>query len=181
MRPIHLFLGLALLALGTGCDDIRVYEIAAGDHSSGHGVSTQRGSLLRFRATFDETAIYETRDPANQADINKLYGFADCSAHHHTNSARFGWRWYDDELQILAYTYVDGERQWELLGSTPLNEALEYRIRLDGDRYLFWFDGVETEMPRGCDGNGGVKYRLYPYFGGDEEAPHDINITIELL
>ncbi|MGK0362182.1 MAG: hypothetical protein ACI9U2_004502 [Bradymonadia bacterium] len=181
MRPISLFLLFAILALGAGCDDVRVYDIAAGSHSANHGVAAQRGSLLRFRATFDDTAIYETRDPSNQADINKLYGFADCSAHHHTNSARFGWRWYDDELQILAYTYVDGDRQWSLLGSAPLNEAVEYRIQLDGDRYVFTFDGQVTEMPRGCDGNGGVKYRLYPYFGGDEEAPHDISITVELL
>ena len=48
---------------------------------------------LKFRVKFDSTAFYSTTSPANQYDINKLYGFADNNAHHHQFSARIGWRW----------------------------------------------------------------------------------------
>ena len=156
------------------------FVIEEGDHSSTNKVSLFTGSQMIFEAAFDESAIYETVSASNQADINKLKGFSDCSSHHHSNSARFGWRWYDDELQIHAYTYADGNRSYEELGTVEIDEVATYSIEIDSDRYLFTFDGVTTEMDRGCSGSG-VKYKLYPYFGGDETAPHDITIYVEEL
>ncbi len=171
---------LSLLTL-TACDPARLFEIRAGGHDSGRRASAFTGDSLHFLATFDETAVYETRDPANQGDINKLMGFSDCGSHHHENSARFGWRWFDGELQIHAYIYVDGERRSQLLGAVRFDVAVEYLIEIDGGNYRFTLDGETTVMARGCSGGGGVKYRLYPYFGGDEEAPQDIHIAIERL
>lgn len=156
------------------------YVIEEGDHSSTSKVTLITGTEMTFEAIFDDSAIYETLSESNQADINKLMGFSDCTSHHHSNSARFGWRWYDDELQIHAYTYADGTRSDEELGTVEIDEVATYSIEIDSDRYLFTFDGVTTEMDRGCSG-GGVKYQLYPYFGGDETAPHDITIYIEEL
>lgn len=154
------------------------YVIEAGNHASTHTVSLFTGSQMVFDALFDESAIYETVDASNQADINKLLGFSDCTSHHHTNSARFGWRWFDEELQIHAYTYADGSRSHVFLGTAEIDEISTYSIAIDSDSYLFTFDGVTTEVDRGCSGSG-VKYRLYPYFGGDETAPHDITIYLE--
>lgn len=155
------------------------FEIDAGDHSSTARVSVHSGDELDFFATFDPTAEYTTDDPANQGDINKLYGFSDCDSHHHTNSARFGWRWYDDELQIFAYTYADGIRDWEQLGVVGFGGAHHYRLESVGDQYRFSLDGgPEVVMDRGCTSTL-VRYRLYPYFGGDETAPHDIRIHID--
>src|SRR3982751_5129249 len=37
---------------------------------------------LRFTIKFDNSAIYQTIDPANQEDINKLYGFSDDNSPH---------------------------------------------------------------------------------------------------
>jgi hypothetical protein len=36
-------------------------------------------------------------------------------------------------------------------------------------------------MDRGCSGGSLASYQLYPYFGGDETAPHDITILIDEL
>ncbi|RDC63253.1 hypothetical protein AHMF7616_01854 [Adhaeribacter pallidiroseus] len=36
------------------------------------------------------------------------------------------------------------------------------------------------EMSRGCSGTSD-KYKLFPYFGGDETAPHNIKIEIKEL
>jgi hypothetical protein len=157
------------------------YIIEEGTHSSTSSFSLVTGSSMVFEAAFDPSAVYETVDPSNQADINKLMGFSDCSGHHHSNSARFGWRWYDDELQIHAYTYADGTRSYELLGSVAIDAVETYRIEIDADRYLFTFDGTTTEMDRGCSGAGFASYQLYPYFGGDETAPHDITILVDEL
>jgi hypothetical protein len=157
------------------------YVIEEGKHSSTTKATLVSGSSMFFEAIFDESAIYETVDASNQADINKLMGFSDCTSHHHSNSARFGWRWYDDELQIHAYTYANGTRSYELLGSVEVDTIDSYRIEIDADRYLFTFDGTTTEMDRGCSSSSSIKYQLYPYFGGDETAPHDITIQVEEL
>lgn len=169
--------GLALMLIG--CGDDGLYVIPAGAHSpSGLNAAVQVGAEARFEALFDESAVYATVDPANQEDINKLYGFSDCSSHHHTNSARFGWRWFEGAVQIFAYIYADGERMWAYLGDARIGEPARYALYADGAEYVFEFGGETARMPRGCAGDGGVKYRLYPYFGGDETAPHDISIRI---
>lgn len=164
-----------MLLVGCGGEE---FVIEAGEHGAGFDVALHGSAEVRFEALFDETAIYETVDPRNQADINKLYGFSDCSSHHHTNSARFGWRWFDDALQIFAYVYADGVRHYEYIGDATLGRRSSYHIGTEGAAYVFEFGGRVVYMPRGCAGDGGVKYRLYPYFGGDETAPHDIVIRI---
>jgi hypothetical protein len=45
---------------------------------------------MKFMVKFDSSAVYQTVDPDNQGDINKLYGFSDNNQDHHTNSARIG-------------------------------------------------------------------------------------------
>jgi hypothetical protein len=168
---------LVLLPL-TACT-MDAYVIEEGEHSSTNQVALVTGTTMSFDAMFDESAIYETIIASNQADINKLMGFSDCTSHHHSNSARFGWRWFDDELQIHAYTYADGTRSHEQLGTVDIDEIASYSVAIDGESYVFTFDGRATVMDRGCSGSSAVKYKLYPYFGGDETAPHDITISIE--
>lgn len=179
-HAVRLGLAGALLVLLCACTPTE-YVIPAGKHSSTARVEVVTGATLWFEATFDGSAVYETVDPVNQADINKLYGFSDCTSHHHQNSARFGWRWYGGRLEIHAYTYVGGERRSQKMGDVGIGETHLYGIELDGDRYVFTLDDTTITMPRGCDGGGGARYKLFPYFGGDEVAPHEIRITVEEL
>jgi hypothetical protein len=61
-----------------------------------------------------------------------------------------------------------------------LDRFYDYNIKLSSDRkkYVFSFNGQQVEMERGCSKNKATGYRLYPYFGGNQVAPH--KITIEL-
>ncbi len=175
----------SLLVLAAVCSllfvscDVEVFVIEEGEHYSTHRFSMVTKDSLSFRTTFDDSAIYATEAPSNQGDINKLYGFSDCLGHHHTNSARFGWRWLNDELQIHAYTYVDKARQSQLMGVVGIGETHDYSLAIEGDHYVFRLDEHEIQMPRGCAGRGQPKYMLWPYFGGDETAPHEIRIYLE--
>ncbi|MFN3403646.1 MAG: hypothetical protein ACK40G_06075 [Cytophagaceae bacterium] len=155
-----------------------VYTIKQGSQSSNSGVRLFSGKSLRFTARFDSTAVYSTTNPRNQHDINKLYGFSDCSSKHHENSARFGWRWTNNELQIFAYTYKGGVRSSQHVTNVRLNADYNFQIEISGKEYVFTVNGATVRMGRQCSGNGGLKYYLYPYFGGDESAPHDISIRI---
>ncbi|HEY4650008.1 MAG TPA: hypothetical protein VIG72_01285, partial [Pontibacter sp.] len=154
--------------------------IKNGEHSAGAPFLARQTDILTFEATFDASAIYQTIDRSNQGDINKLYGLADCRTDHHSNSARFGWRWYNNQLEIHAYTYLNKVRQSELIGVVELNKTYTYRIDLQGNKYIFRLNGTTVEMPRHCTGLA-EGYQLYPYFGGDEVAPHDISIAIREL
>ncbi|UII26212.1 hypothetical protein LVD15_23395 [Fulvivirga maritima] len=60
-----------------------------------------------------------------------------------------------------------------------LNESNEFKILSDGEKYFFTVNGkTEVEMVRGGNCTETVNYLLFPYFGGDETAPHDITIKI---
>ncbi len=177
---------IVILSIFIACENFedtvpfRTFTIPEGKHSSNHTLSELEHEWLSYEIIFDESAIYETVDPNNQADINKLFGFAECNSNHEENSIRFGWRWFNQELQIFAYQHLDGKIQWEEIGSVELNKPYRYSIYLFSDRYELEIQDVNnknTRMSRSdlvC--NKGGYYQLWPYFGGDETAPQEINI-----
>ncbi len=163
-------------------DDYITYTIPLGSHETEQqSTSVFKGKSLRFQALFDSSSVYAASSPENQFDINKLMGFSDCSSLHHQNSARFGWNWYDGALHIFAYTYVNGDRIVQELGTAEISKPLVYEIHIQENQYRFVFNGQETIMKRHCTGGAGLAYNLYPYFGGDETAPHEIKIKIRFL
>lgn len=137
--------------------------------------------MLNFEAILDSSCIYQTKDPHNQADINKLYGFSDSMGHHHTNSARFGWNWMNGEMRLHAYCYVSKERMFKELGTVPLNKKIRCSIEVLPGKYIFTVNGKKDTMLRASQESESRGYMLFPYFGGDESAPHDIHIKIKDL
>lgn len=156
------------------------YLIKKGEQSSTKSIKKVNTSAMRFEVTFDKSAIYNTVASSNQADINKLYGMSDGNTHHHTNSARFGWRWFNNRLEIHAYTYTNSIRAYQLIDVVELDKPHVYELKLEDNKYVFLLNGKRVEMPRAFSGMG-EGYQLYPYFGGDEKAPHDITIVIKDL
>lgn len=159
------------------------YLIKAGNHYCQQSrLEYTTKSKLVFLATFNESATYKTADPAKQSDINKLYGFSDCNSSHQTNSARFGWNWYNDSLRIYAYYYRSGVMYSQPMGIAQVNQTNLYKIQIQSGQYIFSFNDNQYIATRGCtDTTTLERYQLYPYFGGTEVAPHDITITIQEL
>lgn len=154
------------------------YTVKKGKHYSTYDVELLQSDALTFYAYFDETAAYDL-ESEDQWDTNKLFGFSDCNSHHHEHSARFGWRWLDGKIDILAYCYVSGERVIEKIGETLPNARNYYQIRLTDTEYQFTFDDTVLSIPRNKPCNRGAYYLLFPYFGGNDPAPHDVNVYIE--
>lgn len=194
LRKGRLYAALCLLCLGAACQapadttlmpmpeqESVIYFIRSGAHyATSNPLKKTTTTRLKFEVTFDSSAVYTTVDLANQGDINKLYGVADCGAMHQTNSARFGWRWYNNQLEIHAYTYLNTKRQSAYMGTVALGRKSICELELGDQAYTFWLDGKQVTLPRACTG-AGAGYQLYPYFGGDEAAPHDIQIIIREL
>lgn len=138
-------------------------------------------SRLAFKVKFDSSAIYKTQKAQNQGDINKLFGFSDNNTMHHDFSARFGWRWSNDSLRLFAYVYNRAVMTFKELGTVDIGKENDCAISVSGNEYIFELNGVETKMPRESTTVNAEGYQLYPYFGGDESAPHDISIWIEKM
>ena len=140
---------------------------------------------LARQAYFYADTAYESVTPANQFDINKLTGFSDCGAvfSNHNNSARFGWNWdpITKMIKLHAYTYVNGDRQYSYIKSVPLKTVVTLSLTLDGYFYIFQADAVTVKMPRHCDSNRAWGWLLFPYFGGDETAPHNMHIWLKVI
>ncbi len=137
-------------------------------------------SHIFFDAVFDSSCIYTTINSANQNDINKLFGFSDCGSHHLINSARIGWNWSNDSLRIYAFVHNNGNMLWKEITTAEIGRVINCRITCLPDTYNFEVNGKIESLPRHCAGNY-TRYKLYPYFGGDEVAPHDIRIQITEL
>ncbi len=173
-----------LVVLLFGCEpDLKepyeTFVIPEGKHSSGIHIEQLQTRNLNFRVMFNETAQYTSAKKENQHDINKLIGFSDCNDQHHSNSARFGWRWLNDALEIHAYCYVQGQRVSEYVGTIEINQSYHFQLSFDDDAYHFFLEGHPTvTIDRHASCNRGIYYMLFPYFGGDEVAPHDISIKI---
>ena len=161
-------------------DQFIEHNIAAGTHNTDkNSYRAVNATEMKFAVRFDNSAIYQTVNPANQADINKLYGFSDNNQEHHINSARIGWRWYNNELQLLAYVYNNSIQSDRMIVSVPLNQDINASISVEGNTYVFNVNGTVVTMPRESNTPTAVGYQLYPYFGGDEVAPQNIKILIK--
>jgi hypothetical protein len=134
---------------------------------------------LKFIVKFDSSAVYSNTDPSNQLDINKLYGFSDNNSLHQEFSARFGWRWSDGALWLFAYTYNDGVRYSKKLGSIAIGAENHCSIKAKDSSYIFILNDKADTLERKSTTPQIEGYQLYPYFGGDETAPHDIHIWIK--
>ena len=157
------------------------YTISEGrQYCDKRGIVAVKDSVLSFKVKFDSSAIYTTSDAANQSDINKLFGFGDNNAlDHHQYSARFGWRWSDQALRLFAYVYNKGVMSFKEIGSVQIGAENTCSIKIEGDKYLFSLNGTEITMPRASTTALAEGYKLWPYFGGDESAPHTISIWIK--
>ncbi|HWI89833.1 MAG TPA: hypothetical protein VNT20_01105 [Flavisolibacter sp.] len=156
------------------------YTIQKGNqYCDGNAYRAIETTEMKFVAKFDSTAIYETQSEENQYDINKLYGFSDNNADHHQYSARFGWRWSGGALRLFAYIYNNGVVTSKELTTVNVSEEINCSIKITSTNYLFTVNGITTQLPRMATTEKAEGYQLYPYFGGDEVAPHQINIWIK--
>ncbi|WP_345257959.1 hypothetical protein [Flaviaesturariibacter amylovorans] len=155
------------------------YLIEAGAHSANQN-AFRSVSLTeqKFTVRFDSSAIYTTRSAENQYDINKLWGFSDNGGNHHQFSARFGWRWSDGALRLFGYVYNGGRVSSAELGAIAIGADHSCSIRTTARHYVFSVNGRADSLPRTAATARAEGYQLYPYFGGDEPAPHRVRIWI---
>jgi hypothetical protein len=191
MRKTYFILSLVLLL----CSCQKIFDLASPvskdyvqytifsgqQYSDQHPYRNIETAEMKFSVRFDSSAIYKTVNPLNQFDINKLYGFSDNNEDHHLYSARIGWNWLNGALRLYAYAYNNGIRADKELGIINIGEEVTCSIKIVDKKYLFTMNERTESLPRESLTPQAKGYQLYPYFGGDEPAPHDIHIWIKSL
>lgn len=159
---------------------MKKYVIKKGQHNSGIHLSIhfKKEIEMKRQVLFDESCEYNIQND-DQEDVNKLFGVS--FGLHHKNSARFGWRWSVDKrkIEILTYTYIDGVRDFVSLQFVDLNETLTLTLIAKADTYYFKIGTSELLINKNISPSYG--YFLYPYFGGNKVAPHNIIININKI
>lgn len=160
-----------------------LYTIKKGQHdASPRPFKTISLTEQKFSVVFDSSCVYTSTTPANQADINKLYGFSDNNGLHQSYSARWGWRWYNNKLSLQAYVYNKGSWTYSDIGTIAIGTVNTCSIKVQKGSYLFTLNNtIKVTVPRAATTTKGAGYQLYPYFGGDEVAKKDVKIWIKPL
>ena len=168
-------------AVSTNTTDFIMYTINKGEHYVANNTyQPVESNEWKFVVKFDSTCIYTSGTAENQYDINKLYGFSDNNALHHAYSARFGWSWTHNALRLYGYVYNEGVMTSKELSVIPIGKEIFCTIKVDSNAYQFYIDKeLAGELVRKATTPKARGYLLYPYFGGDEAAPHNVNIWIK--
>lgn len=147
------------------------------------GLNREEGNMIIRSFIFTDSCKY-LLDENDQLDWNKLYGVSFGLFGIHKNSVRFVWRYNPkiNKIQIGAYWYLDGYRNWYLLCSVELNQLINFKITFLKDSVVFTV--LDDLVPI-------AKYQLYIdektltkdkyqcgiYFGGNRRAPKNITIV----
>lgn len=133
-------------------------------------------SNLRFQAKFSNDCAYKPY----YDDINKLYGFTDFNSPIHDNSLRFGWRFDGkDKIEIFAYWYSEKILHYYKMGDTRVGVVDNYELAIEADQYVFKFNDIIFKVSRYKRSKFGVKFKCFPYFGGNAPAPNNMKISIK--
>jgi len=137
---------------------------------------------ISYSVRFDDSCVYQLQE-GEQDDINKLFGYS-LGFDHHQNSARFGWFYKEGKIHLFSYVYDLGERKYDFLCKIELNKS--YSLSIFAFRDYWEFDVCSSERINSIfqvrrKSRFRVGYKLWPYFGGNNPAPHDIKIEMNRI
>ncbi len=163
-----------------------VFLIKKGHHYSFHFPKLYFGFKKKFeiRIKLDDNCKYDFGDEGN-FDVNKLWGVS--FGHHHKNSIRIGYRKSmsmtgGKDFELCLYRYDRGFREIECLLLFDAQEVVNLTLVLGRNTFGLWRDDSLVTRPLYSDFLGGLKfgYYLFPYFGGNGVAPHDMTFEVEV-
>ena len=120
----------------------------------------------------------------DDGDLNKLAGIG-YGTNHHNNSVRITWLPdFDHQGVIKLYGYTYDERKTDPkfasqhICDVNVMQPCTASIVSQNNKYTITVNGSSITMDNSItDPN--LCFRLYPYFGGNNTAPHDMTIELE--
>jgi hypothetical protein len=155
-----------------------VYTINKGEHRSAWFPQFTTKTKLQIGFQFISDPSYILDNKTDQNDTNKIFGISD-SWHHQRHSIRLGWR-YDTKLEksiCCVYFYRNGKHFIEDLGEIEQGIPYFFDISILRDEYTVVALDKKLTIPRTSNWRG-LRYLLFPYFGGQQVAPKQFQIRL---
>ncbi len=176
---------------------LKKFLIKKGNHYAFHFPKFHFGKKNEFevRFIFNTGCKYDLGGDDNY-DINKLWGVS--FGLHHKNSFRIGWNsagvdtniisphvMGDKSIALFCYIYNNGVRTYEQIGVINEENLGKWKVKFDFDNNrIALSNGFSDAAPKYFP----FKfpkfkwgYYLFPYFGGNQEAPNDKIIYLAAL
>ena len=161
----------------------KTYIIRKDQHRSGLYFSPHFGKSTEIKKVIFSDRCWYDKINEDSLDINKLFGFS--HGLHHNNSVRFGWIpdfSNRNKIQIWSYLYHKGIRKFDLICTVDCREVHQYKISIIDNRVFFAINDLEGNLLGELNYEFSTKfkwgYNLFPYFGGDNTSPKDLDIII---
>jgi hypothetical protein len=140
-----------------------------------------------WKVKFTDSCRYDLQSP-DQLDTNKLCGVGYFPGFHHVDSARFGWRYNTATglIELLAYCYVDKQRVIKPIANCEIGKEYEIKLYTGDNLYSLSAWDIKGEKFTGYvsvkySHRKKLQYGLWPFFGGNRKAPHEIKIQLDKL
>jgi hypothetical protein len=168
-----------------------ISTVAAGTQNGSGGGSVPRVGFISADIKFPSSCEYDLGN-GNQYDWNKVIGLI----HGTYISARWGWRWNTDTGMIEIAPYIHDNSNFPLLpgrslwSQLPLNTWINLTVMVDraNKTYTFIFKYNGNILTHTVTVTNSIElvygsYNFYDllYFGGTQNAPHDISIDYDNL
>jgi hypothetical protein len=130
---------------------------------------------IKKTVIFSDSCLYDLKS-TDQLDWNKLFGIGYFPSHHR-NSIRFVWRAVGDKIEIAAYMYHNKILKIIYMYKVTPGLPYDFSIRINQKGYILSV-GSKT-IAVSANNKKFFGYYLRPYFGGNQKAPHDMDIIIK--
>jgi len=158
------------------CKYDECWGTANGHKSSPYLLHAIKDTAFVFEFVFpDRGYIYDIGQ--EQSDWNKLYGITDYLNNIHTESYRFSWRWFNQELQIGYYIHIDEDIFKGIIYVTDVGEMITGVIDVTEGEVAFKIisgfmvaEKIISDDRIRCIEKG---YTSPPYFGGNKALPEN--------
>ena len=170
---------------------MKPYLIKNGNHYCSISIFERIGGIgwkitsLSMRFSFHNECWWAPPRNNDDNDLNKLAGIG-FGFNHQNNSVRLAWVpdfTTQGVIKIYGYTYdekkVAPKFTFQYITSVHVGEICEARIESHGN-YAITVKGVTINMDN-IKADPNLCFHLYPYFGGNNTAPHDMTIDLEFL
>jgi len=170
---------------------MRFYEIKKGNHYASMSIFEKicgigwKIKTMSLRFVFRNECWWSPARNQEDLDQNKLAGIG-FGTNHHNNSVRLTWV-PDFEtpgmIKVSGYTYDEKKEGQKFtiafIKSVHVGDTITGKIESRDGAYFLTVNDVTIRMDNNkTDPN--LCFRLFPYFGGNNTAPHDMIVELEM-
>ncbi|MEI7897287.1 MAG: hypothetical protein WCJ26_09645 [bacterium] len=170
---------------------MRFYLIKKGNHYASMSIFEKIGAIgwnlrtLNLRFVFRKECWWGPPRNQDDNDLNKLAGIG-FGSNHHNNSVRLAWVpdfASQGMINVYAYTYDEKKENPKhtsvFIKSVHVEEIITGKIESRDGSYYLTVKDVTVRMDN-IKSDPNLCFRLYPYFGGNNTAPNDMVIEVEM-